>query len=51
MKLPKNGMCQKDLSIFLRPRRELTGDRNLNVEGSADKLVALIFIRTRTKTA
>ena len=37
------------LCIFIGQRFELNVDRNLNVEGSAEKLVALIFIRTRTK--
>ena len=37
----KTGRC---LCVFIGQRFELNVDRNLNVEGSAEKLVALVFI-------
>ena len=43
----KAGQC---LCVFIGQRFELNVDRNLNVEGSAEKLVALTFRDLRAKT-
>ena len=43
----KTGRC---LCVFIGQRFELNVDRNLNVEGSAEKLVALTFRDLRAKT-
>ena len=37
-------MCQKHLLIFICLHSDINADRNLNLEGSAEKLVALVFI-------
>ena len=37
-------MCQKHLFIFICLRSGVNADKHLNIEGSAEKLVALVLI-------
>ena len=42
---PKTGNVKKHLFIFICLHSDINADRNLNLEGSAEKLVALVLLR------